>query len=128
MAEFDAFLTELKRLAVKLSLVTLLGLVALTLAFCAPAHAQGRNCADRAMIVERLASGYGETRQSVGLAMDGSLVEVFAALDTGTWSILMTSPGRPTCLVAAGTSFEALPHAGLPDPAPIAYKVADAPL
>ena len=78
------------------------------------ANAQARNCADRAQIVERLAQSYGESRQSVGLASDNALVEVFASSETGSWTIVITRPGGPSCLVAAGQSFqhvaEALPN------------------
>jgi hypothetical protein len=75
------------------------------------ASAQTRNCADHAMVVERLASGYGETRQSIGLGADNTVVEVFASLDTGTWTITVTQAGGPTCLVASGGAFRALAEA-----------------
>jgi len=70
--------------------------------------AQSRNCADRALVVERLAQSYGESRQSIGLASDNSVVEVFASMDTGSWTITVTRPGGPTCLVAAGQAFQYL--------------------
>lgn len=76
------------------------------------------NCAPRDMVIERLASGYGETRQSLGLGSSGQLVEVFASAETGTWTITVTLPSGMTCLVASGESFqalaEALPPAGDP--------------
>ena len=68
----------------------------------------GRNCAARETVVERLATGYGETRQSVGLGSNNAVVEVFASAETGTWTITVTVPGGPTCLVASGQSFEAV--------------------
>ncbi len=71
-------------------------------------QAQSRNCADRALVVERLAQSYGESRQSIGLASDNSVVEVFASMDTGSWTITVTRPGGPTCLVAAGQAFQYL--------------------
>lgn len=78
------------------------------------ASAQTHNCADHAQIVERLAAGYGESRQSVGLAGDNAMVEVFASPQTGSWTIVVTRPGGPSCLIAAGQSFqhvaEALPN------------------
>lgn len=77
-------------------------------------NAQTGNCADHAAVVERLASRYGESRQSIGLGSDNSVVEVFASLETGSWTITVTRPGGPTCLVAAGQAFqqvsEALPN------------------
>ena len=70
---------------------------------------QNNNCADRERVVERLASAYGESRQSIGLAPKNSVVEVFASLETGTWTITVTTPAGVTCLVASGQSFESTP-------------------
>ena len=69
------------------------------------ANAQNRHCADHAQVVERLAERYGESRQSIGLGADNSVIEVFASADTGSWTITMTQPGGPTCLVAAGQAY-----------------------
>lgn len=74
-----------------------------------------RNCAPRASVVEKLAEGYGETRKSMGLGANNSVVEVFASNETGTWTITVTSPNGVTCLVASGQSYEALVEA-LPEP------------
>lgn len=70
------------------------------------ATAQSNNCAEHARVVERLASGYGESRQSLGLGADGSVVEVFASIETGSWTITVTRAGGPTCLVASGQNFQ----------------------
>lgn len=83
-----------------------LGLGALILA-TQHAFAQGANCADRDTVVDRLANSYGETRQSIGLAPNNSVVEVFASSETGTWTITVTNPRGVTCLVASGSAFEA---------------------
>lgn len=72
------------------------------------ALAQPRNCADRESVVERLAEGYGESRQSIGIGANNSVVEVFASTETGTWTITVTMPNGMTCLVASGQSFERL--------------------
>ncbi len=65
-----------------------------------------RNCGPRDAVLARLADGYGESRQSAGLAAQGRMVEVFAALETGTWTITVTDPAGLTCLVASGEAFE----------------------
>ncbi len=76
------------------------------------AMAQGvARCAPREAIVERLASRYGESRQSVGLGNDNTLVEVYASDETGSWSITVTRAGGPTCLVAAGNNYQYLAEA-----------------
>lgn len=70
--------------------------------------AQGQNCSNREQVVERLSEKYGESRQSIGMAPKGRVVEVYASLETGTWTITVTSPNGVTCLVASGQSFENL--------------------
>ena len=70
------------------------------------ANAQTRNCAAHAQIVERLGTLYGENRQSIGLTDSGAVVEVFASMDTGSWTITITQAGEQTCLVAAGQAFQ----------------------
>jgi hypothetical protein len=64
------------------------------------------NCAPHAVVMERLADGFGESRQSIGMTGDGAVVEVFASIATGSWTITVTQPGGPTCLVASGWHFE----------------------
>ncbi|NNK79158.1 MAG: hypothetical protein HKP40_10640 [Litoreibacter sp.] len=63
-------------------------------------------CAQRDVIIEKLASSYGESRRSMGLAGDNSIIEMFASTDSGTWTITMTRPNGITCLVAAGSGYE----------------------
>lgn len=70
-----------------------------------------RNCGERADVVQRLAEGYGESRQSIGIGSNNSVVEVFASLETGTWTITVTAAGGLTCLVASGQAFEVLAEA-----------------
>lgn len=82
--------------------------VAATLAVTGSATAQNRNCAERDMVVDRLADGFGESRQSIGIGANNSVIEVFASLETGTWTITVTMPNGVTCLVASGQSYEAL--------------------
>lgn len=79
---------------------------------------QARNCGARDTIVQRLADGYGESRQSMGLGANNSVMEVFASQETGTWTITVTMPNGMMCLVASGQAYEALEEelepAGLP--------------
>lgn len=85
------------------------GLIAMT-AGTASAENQ-RNCAPRETVVDRLASGYGETRQSMGLGANNQVIEIFASTETGTWTITVTTPSGVTCLVASGQAFEELVEA-----------------
>ena len=68
--------------------------------------AQPRNCADHAQVVERLAERYGESRQTIGLGSDNTVVEMFASPETGSWTLTITRPGGPTCLAAAGQGYQ----------------------
>lgn len=84
-----------------------------------PTEAQANaNCAPRAVVVDRLASEYGETRQSIGLGANNQVVEVFASTTTGTWTIVVSTAAGASCVVAAGQGFEnlaePLPASGKP--------------
>ena len=89
-------LVKLARIAIPL------GLLALTPA----AEAQTRPCADRATVVERLEKRFGEVRQAMGLNRANSLVELFASAETGTWTIVVTTPNGKSCLIASGDLWE----------------------
>lgn len=80
------------------------------------AQTQGSNCGPRDHVVARLVERHGESRQSIGLGGINQVVEVFASLEIGTWTIIVTLPNRMTCRGASGQAFEAaaesLPAAG----------------
>lgn len=88
------------------TLLLSIGLIIGAALCAAPLVAQTANCAPHDTVVERLAEAYGESRQSVGLGSDNTIVETFASAETGTWTITVTIPGGPTCLVASGQAFE----------------------
>jgi len=71
----------------------------------------GANCALRDVVVERLATKYGESRQSIGLGANNAVVEVFASDTSGTWTITVTTASGLTCLIASGLAFETLAEA-----------------
>ena len=76
-----------------------------------PVHAQSANCGPHDLIVLRLASGYGESRQSIALGANNTVVETFASAESGSWTITVTTPDGPTCLVASGQSYQYLAEA-----------------
>ena len=82
----------------------LLAATALAVLFAFPLLANPK-CMPRELLLSRLADTYGETRQSVGLSSAG-MMEVFASEENGTWTITITVPSGPTCLVASGESYE----------------------
>ncbi len=82
---------------------------ALACPFAAPALADNAAgaapCAPRDQIVTQLEKKYGETRRGAGLQNRGSVTEVFASAETGTWTILVTRPDGVSCAVAAGEAW-----------------------
>ncbi len=93
-------------------------LVALAIQAAVPSFGQAGQCGPRAAVVAHLAAKYGETRRSVGMAANSTLMEVFASTATGSWTITVTTAGGMTCLVASGESFEPVdepaPATGIP--------------
>ena len=64
------------------------------------------NCADRSMVVERLASGYGESFQGGGFQNATRVFEIWFSEEKGTWTILMTQADGQTCIMASGTHWQ----------------------
>jgi len=86
--------------------------MAASLNLSTPAHAQqmrqtqsGPICGNRASLLNQLQGKYSEMPKSMGLAANGSVLEVLTAI-SGTWTILLTTPGGITCLIAAGEHWE----------------------
>lgn len=86
----------------------LTGATAALMLLTGAALVQPANCATRDAIVERLASSYGETRQSMGLGANNAVIEVFASDKSGSWTITVTGTNGITCLVASGQAFDAM--------------------
>ena len=91
-------------------------------AFTTSASAQGASCANREMIVERLETKYGESRQSAGLNQNNAMIEVFASTKTGTWTILVTMPNGTSCLMAAGKAWQGMATATATPGQPVSYQ------
>ena len=85
-----------------------LGLILLLLGFFAlepsVAHAQQTRCGQRTNIVEWLEKQFDEKRSGVGISLKGRLVEVFTS-ESGSWTVLITFPGGPTCLILSGQNW-----------------------
>lgn len=88
-----------------------MGLGLMVLATQQVAAQQNRNCAPRQVVLDRLTNAYGESRQSIGLGAQGTVIETFASSDSGSWTITVTMPNGMTCLIASGQSFETLAEA-----------------
>lgn len=77
----------------------------------APAIPASISCATREIVIDRLKNQYGETRRSIGLGANNGVIETFANEETGTWTIIVTTPNGMSCLVASGQAFETLAEA-----------------
>jgi hypothetical protein len=72
-----------------------------------------RICGERDVLLEQFAMQHRETPQALGLGADGGVIEVLVGPDGG-WTMLVTYPERPTCVVAMGEAWEMLQLAGDP--------------
>lgn len=66
------------------------------------------NCAMRDILVKRLQTQYSESFAGGGLqasATAQTLVEVWVSKETGTFTVILTSPQGISCVVAAGTDW-----------------------
>lgn len=84
---------------------TLILSLLLTVLLSTQAQAQRTPCAARHLVVEKLGSKYGEYQKSVGIAANGALLEIWVNEDTGTFTIIRTSPTMISCFVASGTHY-----------------------
>lgn len=73
----------------------------------APASAQSV-CGARTEMVKQLENRYAESRRAIGLASNGTLLEVFAST-SGTWTVLMSFPDGRACMMANGDAWRQLP-------------------
>ena len=82
-------------------------------ALLSPSAEAARLCGDRDEILKRLEQGHEETPKALGLSSDGGVVEVLVS-PSGGWTILVTYPKQPTCVVAAGEAWQVLQLTGEP--------------
>jgi len=78
-----------------------------------PAEAATKVCGDRGQILQRLEQGHQEKPQALGLSADGGVLEILVS-PQGGWTILVTYPKRPTCVVAVGEAWQMLQLVGQP--------------
>ncbi len=56
----------------------------------------------RADVAKQLADQYGEAPVAMGLVNNGAMIEIFAADDGITWTIVVTMPNRMSRMLVAG--------------------------
>jgi hypothetical protein len=72
-----------------------------------------RICGERDALLEQFAMQHDEKPQALGLGADGGVIEVLVS-PAGGWTMLVTYPERPTCVVAMGEAWEMMQLAGDP--------------
>lgn len=59
-------------------------------------------CAPHDKLIELLHAGFSEARKAFAFTGNGALVELLANRDGTTWTIVVTQPGQPSCVIMAG--------------------------
>jgi hypothetical protein len=70
-------------------------------------------CGKRDVLLKELEMQFEETPQALGLGADGGVFEILVSPEGG-WTLLVTYPKRPTCVVATGKAWQAAPLIGSP--------------
>lgn len=65
----------------------------------------GLPCAVRSALVDDLGEKYHEELAGGGLQNERNLIEIFAARETGTFTILLSRPDGVSCILAFGTNW-----------------------
>ena len=73
--------------------------------FAEIAMAQGV-CGKRERVAEVLAREYEEVPVARGATVSGSLVELFVSDSADTWTLVVTTPQRISCVMASGDAWE----------------------
>lgn len=77
--------------------------IALAALTAAPAYAQQPKCLPNAQsLIDQLGEMYGEVLTAAGVDAKGNLVQVYSSDANGTWTIAVTIPGGPTCVMTSG--------------------------
>jgi hypothetical protein len=86
-----------------------LGLIALSLSSAAqPQAPRGPPCVDRTRLIAQLHDAFGELVIGRGLANGGFVFEILAG-QSGSWTLIATTPQGMSCFVAAGEAWEPVP-------------------
>ena len=80
--------------------------VALAVIGAGASQAAARNMCMKHADLEVVLEKHKESQAAIGVASNGSLVEVYATADGSTWSIVMTNPRGISCVVAIGQDWD----------------------
>jgi hypothetical protein len=80
-------------------------IVALTLMAATSTAAAQSVCGTRETLLKQLSSEYQEAPAGIGLASNGSVVELLTSKG-GTWTLMVTRPNGTTCLIGTGEAWQ----------------------
>lgn len=63
-------------------------------------------CGKRGDVLAQLSEKFKEAPVGIGLAGNGGLIELLTANTGTTWTLIITLPNGPTCLLAAGRDWQ----------------------
>jgi hypothetical protein len=66
-------------------------------------------CHNAMEIAKQLSNKYAEAPVAFGLQSNGNLLQVYSSEEKGTWTVVSTTPGGVSCIIAAGKRWESLP-------------------
>lgn len=73
-----------------------------------PANAQ-TVCLSHAELVKQLSTKYAEEPMGIGLASDGTVMQLFTSKDGNTWTLVRTLPDGTSCMMAGGEAWADAP-------------------
>ena len=80
--------------------------VALSVIGASASEASARNMCMKHADLEVVLEKHKESQAAIGVASNGSLIQVYATADGATWSIVMTNPQGVSCVVAVGQDWD----------------------
>jgi len=83
--------------------------IAVSILLTTPAAAQAPTCGERAAITARLAAVFGESQQAAGIVGPIQVLEIWANIETGSWTALTSDHVGRSCLVATGEGWSLAP-------------------
>ena len=103
---FDRFISSRSRPGTLLRAGGLAGLAAGIAIATSTAAAAQTACLTHDKLVDLLHGRYSEQPIAAGLESNGRLLEVFAAPDGATWTMVVTTPDGSSCVVAVGEEWQ----------------------